>query len=62
MARGKLEAKKVDGEKWSFKGFINYEFSEPDIGLMKAYFDERTFDHAETLMGWADAGFKVSMS
>lgn len=62
MARN---AKSDDGsksKKWQFQGFINHEFTPAQIQQMTDYFDQRTFDHADTLQHWTDEGFKVSIS
>jgi len=62
MARGKsqfVETKKVE---WKFKGFINYTFTAQEIIEMLSYFDERTFDHSDTIAQWCDEGFKVGFS
>ena len=62
MARGQSKAVESKKETWKFKGFINYTFSAQEIIEMLNYFDERTFDHSDTLSQWCDEGFKVGLS
>lgn len=62
MARGTSKATAAKEAKWNFKGFINYQFTAKEINQMLDYFQERTFDHSDTLEQWLSEGFKFSMS
>lgn len=62
MARKKAVSTESKSNTFKFKGFINYTFSATEITNMLSYFDDRTFDHADTIAQWADTGFKIGFS